>query len=237
MARRRSAGRPATLTKTIGDLRVTSDRSCSAKEETRHYKFKISAAPPLHGEVSKTCKKQRHEGRQSQTARRPIRTAARRPTSQRHEGRQTEKGWIYLAHARRRFGDDRGVSGTGTRRRRPRHLLLPSTSASSPSPPLPFSSSFLSSSSFFLFLLFFPSPSSSFSFSFFLLFFLPSSSFFSSLLLLTAASSSFFQADGKTRGARGRAGPARAGEDGHARRRWQHASTVAAGRADGGGQR
>ena len=46
MARRRSAGRPTTLTKTIGDLRVTSNRSCSAKEETRHYKFKISAAPP-----------------------------------------------------------------------------------------------------------------------------------------------------------------------------------------------
>jgi hypothetical protein len=66
VVRRRSAGRPATPTKTIGDLRVTSDRSCSVKEETRDYKFKISAAPLLHREVSKTCNKQRHDGRQSQ---------------------------------------------------------------------------------------------------------------------------------------------------------------------------
>jgi len=198
-------------TKTIGDLRVTSDRSCSAKEETRHYKFKISAAPPLHGEVSKTYKKQRHEGRQSQTARRPIRTAARRPTSQRHEGRQTEKGWIYLAHARRWFGDGRGVGGTGTRRRRPRHLLLPSTSASSPSPLLllllPFSSLF--SFSF-----------SSFSFSFFLFFFLPSSSFFSLLLLPPSSSKPAARA-----GAHG-AGACRGGQP--------RAPAVAA-RADGGG--
>jgi len=44
------------LTKTIEVLWVPFVRSCSAKEETRDYKFKISAAPPLHREVSKTCK-------------------------------------------------------------------------------------------------------------------------------------------------------------------------------------
>jgi hypothetical protein len=38
-------------------LRVPSDRSCSAKQKKQHYKYKISEEPPLHGEVSKTCKK------------------------------------------------------------------------------------------------------------------------------------------------------------------------------------
>ena len=121
-------------------------------------------------------------------AQRPISTAAQRLTSQWHEGRQAEKGWIYLAHARRRFGDGRGVGMMGTWRRRPRHLLLPSTSASSPSPLplllpllllLPFSSLF-SFSFFFLFLLFL-SPLFS---SFFFLLLLPSSSYCCFLLLL-----------------------------------------------------
>jgi hypothetical protein len=55
------AGRTAVPTKTIGVaevLRVPSDRSCSAKQEKQHYKYKISAEPPLHGEISKTCKKE-----------------------------------------------------------------------------------------------------------------------------------------------------------------------------------
>jgi hypothetical protein len=55
------AGRTAVPTKTIGVaevLRVPSDRSCSAKQEKQHCKYKISAEPPLHGEVSKTCKKE-----------------------------------------------------------------------------------------------------------------------------------------------------------------------------------
>jgi hypothetical protein len=38
-------------------LRLTSDESFSTKEETQHYKLKISVEPPLYGEVSKTCKK------------------------------------------------------------------------------------------------------------------------------------------------------------------------------------
>ena len=67
MASRRCAGRTATPTKTIRVaevLRVPSDRSCSAKEEKQHYKYKISAEPPLDGEVSITCKKnRRHDGR------------------------------------------------------------------------------------------------------------------------------------------------------------------------------
>jgi hypothetical protein len=57
---RGSAGRTATPTETIGVaevLWVPSD-SCSAKLEKQHYKYKISAEPPLHGEVSKTCKKE-----------------------------------------------------------------------------------------------------------------------------------------------------------------------------------
>jgi hypothetical protein len=54
------AGRTAAPTEMIGVaevLRVPSD-SCSAKQEKQHYKYKISAEPPLHGEVSKTCKKE-----------------------------------------------------------------------------------------------------------------------------------------------------------------------------------
>ena len=51
--------------------RVPSDVLFSAKEETRYYKLKILAEPPLYGEVSKTYKKKlarwptayiRHEG-------------------------------------------------------------------------------------------------------------------------------------------------------------------------------
>jgi hypothetical protein len=48
-------------TKTIGVaevLRVPSDRSCSTKQEKQHCKYKISTEPPLHGEISKTCKKE-----------------------------------------------------------------------------------------------------------------------------------------------------------------------------------
>jgi hypothetical protein len=60
VVRRRSKGRTAAPAKTIGAaevLRLASDESCSAKEETQHYKLKILAEPPLYGEVSKTCKK------------------------------------------------------------------------------------------------------------------------------------------------------------------------------------
>jgi hypothetical protein len=60
VVRRRSASRTATPAKTIGAaevLRLASDESCSAKEETQHYKLKFSAEPPLYGEVSKTYKK------------------------------------------------------------------------------------------------------------------------------------------------------------------------------------
>ena len=91
-------------------------------------------------------------------------------------------------------------------------------------PPLPFSSSFLSSS-FFLFLLFFPSPFLPFpflSFSSFFFLLLPSSSYCCFLLLLPSR-----------RQEQGRTGPARAGEDSRARRRWQHARTAAAGHAYG----
>ena len=37
--------------------RVPSDVLFSVKEETQYYKLKISAEPPLYGEVFKTCKK------------------------------------------------------------------------------------------------------------------------------------------------------------------------------------
>jgi hypothetical protein len=46
--------------KTIGAaevFRLASNESCSAKEETQHYKLKILAKPLLYGEVSKTYKK------------------------------------------------------------------------------------------------------------------------------------------------------------------------------------
>jgi hypothetical protein len=60
VVRRRSAGWTATPAKTIGAaevLRLASDESCSAKEETQQYKLKILVEPPLYGEVYKTCKK------------------------------------------------------------------------------------------------------------------------------------------------------------------------------------
>jgi hypothetical protein len=48
---------PAKIIGATEVLRLASDESFSAKEETQHYKLKISAEPPLYREVSKTYKK------------------------------------------------------------------------------------------------------------------------------------------------------------------------------------
>ena len=47
----------ATRCRQIGVLRLGSDGVFSAKKGTEYCQLKISTAPPLHGEVSKTCKK------------------------------------------------------------------------------------------------------------------------------------------------------------------------------------
>ena len=184
--------------KTIGIaevLRVPSDSSCSAKEETHHYYLKNSAEPPLYGEVSKTCKKK--------PARWPTSTfGARWPThtQTRHEGRQHINGTKAdtpgaFTFSPARDGDDgvdeRRCAGTtewtnvvDERRER--------SSDRGPSPPPPFSFFFLllllPPSSLLLLLLpppppfsFFLLPSPSPPFSFFLL---PSPSPPTSLLLL-----------------------------------------------------
>ena len=60
MARRRGAGRNAAARKTIGVaeiLRLGYDGSSLQKKNKILSQFKISAEPPLHGEVSKTYKK------------------------------------------------------------------------------------------------------------------------------------------------------------------------------------
>ena len=70
------------------------------KKTIGYFLFKISAAPPLHGEISKTCKKTTRWPTFT-TARRPTTTTARRPSYQltaqrptqpkRHEGRQPQR--------------------------------------------------------------------------------------------------------------------------------------------------
>ena len=66
--RRCGAGRPVAVRKTIGVaeiLQLGYDGSSLQKKNKILSQFKISAEPPLHGEVSKTCKKNiRHDGRQ-----------------------------------------------------------------------------------------------------------------------------------------------------------------------------
>ena len=60
MARRRGAGRPAAARKTIGVAEILwlgYDGSSLQKKNKILSQFKILAEPPLHGEVSKTCKK------------------------------------------------------------------------------------------------------------------------------------------------------------------------------------
>jgi len=58
VARRRGAGRPATLTKTIG---VELLPSCKQKKEIIG-QMKILAAPPLNGRFPKPATKQRYDG-------------------------------------------------------------------------------------------------------------------------------------------------------------------------------
>ena len=93
------------------------------------------AAPPLHGEVSKTCKKQRHEGRQSQ------RLEGRQ--SQRLEGRQSQwlKGrqsqWHIIIPWRQRRRRDRNTGKMAPGTEREGHLLPHSSSFLSFLLPLP----------------------------------------------------------------------------------------------------
>ena len=59
------------------------------KKTIGYFLFKISAAPPLHGEVSKTCKKTTRWPTFT-TARRPTTTTARRPSYQLTARRPTQ---------------------------------------------------------------------------------------------------------------------------------------------------
>ena len=87
------------------------------------------AAPPLHGEVSKTCKKQRHEGRQSQRleGRQSQRLEGRQ--SQRLKGRQSQWHIIIPWRQRRRRDGNTGKMAPGTEREG--NLLFPLLPASS----------------------------------------------------------------------------------------------------------
>ena len=93
------------------------------------------AAPPLHGEVSKTCKKQRHEGRQSQRleGRQSQRLEDRQ--SQRLKGRQSQWHIIIPWRQRRRRDGNTGKMAPGTEREG--NLLPPSSSFLSFLLPLP----------------------------------------------------------------------------------------------------
>ena len=165
--------------------------------------MKISAEPPLHGEVSKTCKKNhRHDGRRPHLG---------------HDGQHNHKpGTKAVNDINGAMADNpaalpspparagmtawtNGVDDVDERSSPPPRLP----------PPLPFSSSF-----FFLFLLLLPPPFSSFFF-----FLLPSSFFF---LLLLPPSSSCYLLPPSSRAAAGSPGPlpwAGAGQAGRGRAR------------------